>query len=130
FQTPQSYNVGSPPFIAPISVAVGDLNGDGIPDLALANGFNSTTVSILLGNGDGTFGVPQRYDAGDSPVWVAMGDFNADCQLDPAVASAATFPGFNEGPGKVNVLLGNGDGSSSHPEPMQPASARTVNSSL
>src|SRR5438128_1433983 len=85
----------------PISVAVGDFNGDGVPDLAVAN-FGSNTVSVLLGNGDGTFRPAPTISMGSSPHWVAVGDFNRDGVPDLAVA--------NFGSGTVSVLLGNGDG--------------------
>ena len=93
------------------SVAIGDLNGDGIPDLAVANiaiydwPYLSPTVpgdvSVLLGNGDGTFGARTDVVAGSSPYCVAMRDLNGDGHLDLAVA--------NEGSSAVSVLLGNGD---------------------
>jgi hypothetical protein len=87
-------------------VAVGDFNGDGIPDLAVANAgtFPSYdgTVSVLLGNGDGTFQPAQSYAAGSRASSVAVGDFNGDGHLDLAVANAAS--------NDVSVLLGNGDG--------------------
>src|SRR5205809_482726 len=47
----------------PLSVAIGDLNGDGKPDLATAN----NTVSVLLGNGDGSFGMKTDYGTGSGP---------------------------------------------------------------
>jgi hypothetical protein len=62
--------------VRPRSVAVGDFDGDGNLDLAVANA-DSTDVSILPGNGDGTFTVPApTYAAGDEPNSVAVGDFN------------------------------------------------------
>ncbi len=60
------------------------------------------TVSILLGNGDGTFQPPASYTVGDSPVAIAAGDFGGDGRLDLAVA--------NSDSGNVSVLMGNGDG--------------------
>jgi len=83
-------------------VAVGDFNRDGIKDLAVAN-FGSNTVSVLLGNGDGTFRLPPTNLAvGNNPFSVAVGDFNGDGRQDLAVA--------NLGSNTVSVLLGNGDG--------------------
>ncbi len=87
----------------PNTVVEGDFNGDGKPDLAVANQ-NSNTVTILLGNGDGTFtqapGSP--ITVGSAPDGIAVGDFNGDGKLDLAVA--------NEGSNTVTILLGNGDG--------------------
>src|ERR671932_641519 len=70
----------------PLSVAVGDFNGDGKPDLAVANN-GSGTVSILLGTGTGTFTGPTNFPAGSLPTSVAVGDFNGDGQPDLAVAN-------------------------------------------
>jgi hypothetical protein len=88
----------------PISVSVGDFNGDDNLDLAVANQiFANGTVSVLLGHGDGTFGTAVSYGAGSNPFSVAAGDFNGDGKLDLV---AANFNSDN-----VSVLLGNGDGS-------------------
>jgi hypothetical protein len=86
----------------PVSLAVGDFNGDGILDLAVAD-YSSNNVSILLGNGDGSFTpMPQTPATGSGPYSVAVGDFNGDGILDLAVA--------NNGSSNVSILLGNGDG--------------------
>jgi hypothetical protein len=85
----------------PASVAVGDFNGDGKLDLAVANSA-SNNVSVLLGNGDGTFQAAVNYAVGTNPASVAVGDLNGDGKLDLAVA--------NIGSNNVSVLLGNGDG--------------------
>ena len=86
-----------------MSLALGDVNGDGVLDLAVANGdFGSSNVSVLLGNGDGSFQAEQRFVAGAGPSSVALGDVNGDGVLDLA--------GTNGNSGDVSVLLGNGDG--------------------
>jgi hypothetical protein len=89
----------------PYSVAVGDFNGDGVPDLALA--VHDTTdigrLSVFLGNGDGSFRTTGSFAVGSFPIFVAVGDFNADGALDVAVANSNNH--------SVSVLLGNGDGS-------------------
>jgi len=97
FQNHVDYPVGSDP----TSAVVGDLNGDGNPDIAVTNS-GSNTISILLGKGDGTFQTPVIYTTGSGPVSAVIGDFNHDGHLDLAVASA--------GSQSVSVLLGNGDG--------------------
>src|SRR5207245_2183370 len=63
------------------SVVVGDFNGDGIPDLTVANA-GSRTVTVLLGKGDGTFGAARSYTAGNGARSVAVGDFDGDGHLD------------------------------------------------
>jgi hypothetical protein len=81
-------------------MAVGDFNGDGKLDLVTANVF-SNNVSVLLGNGDGTFETAQNYNVGHVGS-LAVGDFNGDGRLDLAMT--------NGGSNSVSVLLGNGDG--------------------
>jgi hypothetical protein len=83
---------------------VGDFSGEGIPDLATANVVDNT-VSILLGNGNGTFtqaANSPRKVFGSSPSSVAVADFNRDGKLDLVVAVV--------GPNDVSILLCNGDG--------------------
>src|SRR5437870_5076706 len=69
---------------SPASVAVGDFNGDGTLDLAVAN-FSSNSVSILLGTGTGSFAAATNFDVENDPLSVAVGDFNGDGKLDLAV---------------------------------------------
>src|SRR5262249_28794327 len=61
----------------PTSVAIGDLNGDGKLDLAVAN-FGSNNVSVLLGNGSGGFAAATNFAVGAFPQFVAIGDLNGD----------------------------------------------------
>lgn len=116
FQAAASYISGG---IAASSVAIGDVNGDGHPDLVIANecltgsNCNSGVVSVLLGNGDGTFQPAVSYNAGYVPVAVAMGDVNGDGHLDLIVANQYQCSNCNNG--GVSVLLGNGDGTFQSP---------------
>jgi hypothetical protein len=95
--TAEGFGVG----IDPVSVAVGDLNHDGIADLVTANR-GSNTVSVLLGNGDGSFGAKQDFETDTAPSSVAIGDLDGDGTSDLAVAE--------QGSNTVSVLIGNGDG--------------------
>jgi hypothetical protein len=98
FTPPTNFAAGS----SPISVTVGDFNGDGKSDLAVAN-FNSNNVSVLLGTGTGSFGTATNFSVGSLPASVTVGDFNGDGKSDLAVAN------FNSN--NVSVLLGTGTGS-------------------
>jgi hypothetical protein len=84
----------------PQSVAIGDLNGDGKPELVTANTYG-TTVSVLVNRGDGSFLAKDDYEAGDGPTSVAIGDLNGDGKPDLAVAIWGFRPQFNSG---VSVL--------------------------
>ncbi len=86
----------------PALIAIGDYNGDGIPDLASANR-DSNSVSIRLGKGDGTFyqAVPDIL-VGNGPWAIATADLNGDGKLDLAVA--------NQNDNDVTILLGDGTG--------------------
>ena len=97
----QSFDVGS----GPESMALGDVNGDNIPDLVVANTAVTPTgtVSILLGNGNGTFQTQVTYSTGREPRGVALSDLNGDGKPDILVA--------NQKDKTVGVLLGNGNGS-------------------
>src|ERR1700755_1203141 len=77
FASPSAYAVGH----SPQSVVVGDFNGDGKQDLAVLN-TTSNTVSLLLGNGDGSFQAAKNFNCGNNPASLAVGDFNGDGKLD------------------------------------------------
>lgn len=83
------------------AVGVGDFNGDGHPDLAIAY-YSSATVQVLLGNGDGTFTAGETLSTGSGPAFVVVSDFNGDGNPDLGVVNATG--------NSLTVLLGNGDG--------------------
>jgi hypothetical protein len=95
-------------------VVIADVNGDGQPDLVVANTGGGVSgngsVGVLLGNGDGTFRAAMTYDSGGrGPDSVAVADVNLDGKSDVLVANAC-FGISNCTTGSVAVLLGNGDG--------------------
>jgi hypothetical protein len=109
FHSAGNFGVGNLPF----GIVAGDFNGDGHLDLVVANqGVDpiapadvtapSYDLSILLGNGDGTFQPEQRISAGNRAYGLATADLNGDGRLDLVIA--------NGGSNDVSVLLGNGDG--------------------
>lgn len=85
----------------PINVAVADLNGDGKPDIIVAN-YTDDTLSVLLGNGDGTFKAQTTITVGRGPDCINVADLNGDGKPDILVSNAVD--------GTLGVLLGNGDG--------------------
>ena len=91
------FQVGS----ALTTVTNADFNGDGKQDLAAQN-FGTDNVSVLLGNGDGTFKAKQDFAVGTNPTSVTSADFDGDGDADLAVSNSAS--------NNVSVLLGNGDG--------------------
>ncbi|TMJ01028.1 MAG: VCBS repeat-containing protein, partial [Bacillati bacterium ANGP1] len=97
FASPQTYSVG----VGPWAVAVGDFSGGGGLDLAVVN-YLTNTISVLAGNGNGTFGVASTYAAGGGPASIVANDVNGDGSLDLVVANFLSTT--------VSVLVGNGDG--------------------
>ncbi len=81
------------------SVTSGDFDGDGKPDLAVANGL-SKNISILKNNGDGTFAAAVNYALLSGPNCVQASDLNGDGKIDLAASNG----------GKTSVLMNNGDG--------------------
>jgi hypothetical protein len=119
FSTQVAYAVNS----TPVSVAVGDFNGDGVMDLVVANNnTNANQVTVLLGNANGTFGAKASLPVSSNAVSVAVADFNGDGKLDIAVADQSGNTGNT-----VSILLGNGDGTfQSHVEYFTAASPNGV----
>jgi len=98
FQRQAIYDLGS----SPSSIALGDINSDGILDVVATNK-GDNNVSLLLGNGDGTFQCQTTISVGTAPCSVALGDLNGDLKLDIVTA--------NGGSNNISILLGNGNGS-------------------
>jgi Calx-beta domain/FG-GAP-like repeat len=111
FLTGVDYTVGW----SPSEVRAGDFNGDDIPDLATLN-ISTNDVSVLMGNGDGTFQPARSSYAGDGyPLAsLAVGDFNEDGKLDLATGSNF-YDLYGYGIDDVVVLLGHGDGTFAAP---------------
>jgi hypothetical protein len=86
----------------PSFVCAADLDGDGQPDLAVAN-WRTHSLSVLLNRGDGTFAQSVNYDVGLRPYWACAGDLDNDGDVDLATA--------NYGDGTVSTLTNTGDGS-------------------
>jgi hypothetical protein len=86
-----------------MTVAIGDLNGDGWPDIVVANGIDA--IDVVLGTGQGQFAAPAAYLVPWSPGQIALGDLNGDGVLDITTTA----------PGVLGVSWGNGDGTLSNP---------------
>lgn len=94
---------GSPVMVGnePVFIITGNFNQDSKPDLAVAN-FDSNSVTILLGVGNGSFTALSPIPVGTKPISIAVADFNLDGKADLAVA--------NGGSNNLTILSGNGMG--------------------
>jgi hypothetical protein len=104
FDKPVRYQAGKDPY----ELVLGDFNGNGNLDAAVVGPTllgQRSVVRVLLGKGDGTFGVAKAYQSGLYPISVVVADFNGDGKLDLAVANYT-----NPKPCHVSIMLGNGDG--------------------
>jgi hypothetical protein len=106
FQMPVNYSSGEGNGLNPIVAA--DFNGDGKLDIAVISQAGCftlacpSTISVLLGNGDGTFQLQTTYQTADGAQFLLVGDFNGDGKLDLVTGNNNNL--------SVSVLLGNGDG--------------------
>ncbi|MGB8061808.1 MAG: VCBS repeat-containing protein [Candidatus Sulfotelmatobacter sp.] len=104
FATPTTYDSGGS---GANFVVAADLNGDGFPDMVVAN---TDGVSVRINNGDGTFGAATLYGTGGTNAFaVAVGDVNLDGIPDLVVTNFVSGVPGSIG-GGVGVLIGNGDG--------------------
>lgn len=106
---------GIGPCCSTTSLAIADVNEDGAPDLLVANGYANNfpdgAVSVMLGNGDGTFRTAMVYDSGgQDAVSVAVSDVNGDGKPDLIVGNNCVSVGPDGSCGSVGVLFGIGDG--------------------
>ncbi|HEX7077057.1 MAG TPA: FG-GAP-like repeat-containing protein [Candidatus Eisenbacteria bacterium] len=109
FAAPLSASTGS---FGPTSIAVGDVDRDGIPDLvaALGVGINPNSIGTMHGRGDGMFDTIRPYTVGQTPYALALGDLNRDGFLDAAVTLTGT-PGNRY----IAVLIGSTGGGFASP---------------
>jgi hypothetical protein len=68
-------------------VTADDFNGDGVPDLVVTH-YHANSITLLLGNGDGTFQPQVEFSVGRNPIELAVSDFNGDSKPDAAVANS------------------------------------------
>lgn len=108
FQAPVTIATTTEPGDSPYRLVVADLNGDGKLDVAFSN-FYEPYVTVVLGNGDGSFQPPVDYPAGNFPSGLSVGDLNGDGKKDLVVANESES-------GTVSVLLGNGNGTFQAPQ--------------
>ena len=113
FGAPVRFEAG----VDPSAIVLGDLDEDGLPDLAAVTPIRicidplctpeSGNLSILLGRGDGTFGAPMEFEAGVAPNDIGVADLDGDGHLDLVVTNP---PLFGQTVTDVSILSGRGDG--------------------
>ncbi|TVQ33480.1 MAG: VCBS repeat-containing protein [Phycisphaeraceae bacterium] len=110
--------VGSP---TPVTVAIGDVNGDQTPDIVVgapsAIPESASALIVLPGLGDGTFGDPVVFPVAFPPIEIALADFNGDGWLDIVAAGVAT--------GAAHVLFNNGSGGFEDPVDLDAGASTT-----
>jgi hypothetical protein len=106
FDAAQYYDSGG---VGPGSVSVGNLNGDGDPDLAVINQYWDPNVALLLGRPGGGLGDSTAYALEQLPTCVALGDLDRDGTDDVLVVVAGS------GVNRLSVFLNQGDGTLAHP---------------
>ena len=105
FGAPATYDVGGPQPILPV---VADLNGDGAADIAMPDGFPTKSVSVLLGNRDGTFSSSAEFAVGPNPHTLVAADLDGDGHIDLVTGNLGEMGG-PVGKG-ISILFGVGDG--------------------
>lgn len=100
--------------LTPVYLAMADLRGIGILDLIVAE-FDTSTIGVLLGNGDGTFGYEQEYVLPQPPSSVVVDDFNRDGKLDIAAVMVTVNTPQQQGVQYLATLFGDGTGSFGSP---------------
>jgi hypothetical protein len=100
--------------MTPVYVATADLRGNGILDLIVAE-FDTSTIGVLLGNGDGTFGYEQEYVLPQPPAAIVVNDFNRDGKLDIVAVMATVNTPESLGVQYLATLFGDSKGSFAAP---------------
>lgn len=124
FRNPVQYAAG----VGTTSLTVADLDGDGNPDVVVANSdtahVTTGALNVFIGKGDGTFRTATTYDFGRGAASVAVADLNGDGKVDLAVSTfdRTTIPG----PATVSVFLGNGDGTFGAPNAFVTGAAGSI----
>lgn len=100
--------------LTPVYLATADLRGIGMLDLIVAE-FDTSTIGVLLGNGDGTFGYEQEYLLPQPPSSVVVDDFNHDGKLDIVAVMVTVNTPQQQGVQYLATLIGDGTGSFGSP---------------